>query len=130
MSQPSLQDDNESILFSALVGAAVSVVVSFIPFSPILGGAVAGYLTGSDRDLALKSGALSGVFLSLVGLVIGAIVFLFFSFFAIFAPSEVGLGLLGFAVIGLFVFALTLLYTVGLSALGGYLGAYLHEEFA
>lgn len=132
MSQPSLDNrsDTESILFSALVGTVVSVVLSFIPASPVIGGAVAGYLTGSDRSLGLKSGGLSGVFLSLIGLLLGVVIFAFFGFFALFAPSEVGLGILGFAVIGLFVFGLTLLYTVGLSALGGYVGAVLHEEFA
>ncbi|RDZ63787.1 hypothetical protein C5B90_11705 [Haloferax sp. Atlit-12N] len=129
--ESSLGDDRESLLFSALVGAVASVVLSPLPGSTVLGGAVAGYLTGSDRELGVKSGAVSGLFVSLVGVVLGIVVFGFFSIFAIgVGPRGFGLGILGIAIVALLGLALLLVYTVGLGALGGYLGAYLHEEFA
>ncbi|ELZ90026.1 DUF5518 domain-containing protein [Haloferax sulfurifontis] len=129
--ESALRDDRESLLFSALVGAVASVVLSPLPGSTVLGGAVAGYLTGSDRELGVKSGAVSGLFVSLVGVVLGVVVLGFFSVFAIgVGPRGFGLGVLGIAVVALFFLAVLLVYTVGLGALGGYLGAYLHEEFA
>ncbi|ELZ66131.1 hypothetical protein C5B91_09585 [Haloferax sp. Atlit-10N] len=124
-------DDRESLLFSALVGAVASIVLSPLPGSTVLGGAISGYLTGSDRELGVKSGAVSGLFVSLVGVVLGVVVLGFFSIFAIGVnPRGFGLGILGIAIVALFGLALLLVYTVGLGALGGYLGAYLHEEFA
>ncbi|MFC7131046.1 DUF5518 domain-containing protein [Haloferax chudinovii] len=129
--ESALGDDRESLLFSALVGAVASVVLSPLPGSTVLGGAVAGYLTGSDRELGVKSGAVSGLFVSLIGVVLGVVVLGFFSVFAIgVGPRGFGLGILGIAVVALFGLGALLLYTVGLGALGGYLGAYLHEEFA
>ncbi|KAB1198976.1 hypothetical protein GJR99_12295 [Haloferax sp. MBLA0078] len=126
----SSDDDGESLLFSAIVGAIASVVLSPLPGSTILGGALAGYLTGTDRDVGVKSGALSGLFVSLVAVVLGFVVLVFFSIFAIAVPrAGIGFGLLGFAIFGLVALAVVLFYTVGLGALGGYLGAYLHEEF-
>ncbi|QOS12603.1 DUF5518 domain protein [Haloferax gibbonsii] len=127
----SLGDDRESLLFSALVGAVASIVLSPLPGSTVLGGAISGYLTGSDRELGVKSGAVSGLFVSLVGVVLGVVVLGFFGIFAIgVGPRGFGLGILGIAIVALFGLALLLVYTVGLGALGGYLGAYLHEEFA
>ncbi|WP_416840480.1 DUF5518 domain-containing protein [Haloferax sp. DFSO52] len=127
----STDEDGESLLFSAIVGAIASIVLSPLPGSTILGGALAGYLTGTDRDVGVKSGALSGLFVSLIAVVLGFVVLGFFSIFAIAAPNTgFGLGILGLALIVLVGLAAILLYTVGLGALGGYLGAYLHEEFA
>ncbi|KAB1187574.1 MULTISPECIES: DUF5518 domain-containing protein [Haloferax] len=123
--------EDESLLFSALVGAIASIVLSPLPGSTILGGALAGYLTGTDRDLGVKSGALSGLFVSLVAVLLALVVFGFFSLFAIVGAPRMGIGfgILGFALIGLIGLSFVLLYTVGLGALGGYVGAYLHEEF-
>ncbi|WP_411964404.1 DUF5518 domain-containing protein [Haloferax sp. YSMS24] len=123
-------DDGESLLFSALVGAIASIVLSPLPGSTILGGALAGYLTGTDRGVGTKSGALSGLFVSLVAVLFGFVALAFFSIFAIAGPRGVfGLGILGLVVVVLVGLAVILLYTVGLGALGGYLGAYLREEF-
>ncbi|AHZ23318.1 MULTISPECIES: DUF5518 domain-containing protein [Haloferax] len=128
--ESTLDDNGESLLFSALVGAIASLVLSPVPGSPILGGALAGYLTGTDRTLGTKSGALSGLFMGLVSTLL-AVVFL--GFFGIFvfasAPFDFSLGFLGVATVAIFGLLIGLVYTVGLGALGGYLGAYLNEEF-
>lgn len=47
---------------NALVGGVVTVGTALIvPFSPVLGGAVAGYLEGTDSDAGLKAGTLAGL---------------------------------------------------------------------
>lgn len=94
---------------NAVVGAVVTVVASFVPFSPVLGGGVAGYLSG---DRGARVGALSGV--------VGALpVVVILGFLA------VGLVAAGFAVVAV-VALVTLLFAVAffvaLSALGGFVG--------
>lgn len=112
-------------LLNALVGAVVTVILAFIPFSTVLGGGVAGYLQKGTRNDGLRVGAISG----LIALVP---IFIFGSLFGgLFLFTMLGVGPRG--VIGLgFVFLLVLfvivLYTVALSALGGYLGAYIATE--
>ena len=109
--------DNSYI--NALAGAAVTVVLSFLPFSPLLGGAAAGFLERRDGG---RVGFLAGVFAMLP--MLGAV-----------AAAGALLGLLGFgnvfsATVLLVVAALLVgLYTVGLSTAGGVLGVYLGEEY-
>ncbi|MFB6188622.1 MAG: DUF5518 domain-containing protein [Halapricum sp.] len=111
---------------NAIVGGVVTVVVSAIPFSPVLGGAVSGYLQGTTRTDGARVGAYAG-------LVAAAPIVVLFAFFLIgFAilASELGFVapmLLG--IVGLFVgLLLAVAYLVGLSALGGYLGVALGER--
>jgi len=104
-----------SLVRDAGWGAAVTVVLSVLPFSPLVGGAVAtnrradGYVTG------FGVGALSGI--------VAAVPLL-----ALFVPALAVVGLLGYGippsspgydVFIAIVFGLFGLYTVGLSALGG-----------
>jgi hypothetical protein len=115
--------------FNALIGAVVTVVTSFTVISPILGGAVAGYL--NQRD-GLRAGGLSGVIASipLLGIIflIGSI-FVFLPFAGPDMMSGPGMmfGLAG-VLVAVFVFFVVLLYGVALGALGGAIGQYLHEE--
>lgn len=107
---------------NALVGAAVAVVFSFIPFSPLAGGAVAGYLEGRDGG---RIGFITGVFTSLplflVLLVGGTAVAAFLGF----GIPKAGGVILAAIIVVLFL----LVYTVALSVVGGVVGVYLAEEF-
>lgn len=102
----------------ALVGGLVSVLLSFTAVSPFLGGTVAGYL---ERRNGLRVGALAGV----VAAIPLAVVFLLFAGFVLGvagAPAEMGVVLVGFLLFAV-------VYTVVLSAAGGWVGVWLFEEY-
>ncbi|TSD13711.1 hypothetical protein DP107_11120 [Haloglomus irregulare] len=119
-------------LLNALAGAAVTIVLSFTGFSALLGGAVAGYLQEQGRGDGARVGAISGAIATL------PFVLLVFAFGAfglmggmmmgrVGGPGAVGAGF-GVLAFGL-VLLLVLAWNVGLSALGGYLGVYVGQEF-
>lgn len=127
-------ENRPNTLVNALVGGVAATVLGFLPFSPALGGVLAGYLQGPDTGDGLRVGALAGV-VALVPLVLVA--FLFGGMMLAFVPFGMGMGMnpwVGgvFGVFGgvvfLFVLLFGLVYTVGLAALGGVLGAYLNRE--
>lgn len=112
----------------ALIGAVVGVVLSFLPFSTLLGGIASGFLEGPEETDGALAGALAGLIMFVpIGLIA----------FAVFAFLGFGVGVGGLPVGGFFFFlvflgfavATMLVYTVGLGALGGYLGAYLAREY-
>jgi hypothetical protein len=111
---------------NAIVGAVVTVLVSFVPFSPVLGGAVAGYLEGGSRTQGARAGGLSGAVASLP-------IVLLFAFLIgglVVAAAEISFGFgAGFVAL---ILAISLLFAVAymvlLSALGGYIGVYLSDE--
>jgi len=110
-------------LLNALIGAVVTVVLSFTGLSPILGGAVAGYLQRASRRSGATVGALSSA--------IASVPFLIFA--VLFVPvvfGGIGGGIPGgpeLLVIVFTTFPVVLAWTIGLGALGGYLGTYLRE---
>ncbi len=128
-----------STVVNALVGAAVTVVLAFVPFTPVLGGAVAGYLQGGDAADGLRVGALSGFIATLPLVLVFVLVGTVFAFVgaAVAVGSVLPLGTLGVDAGGLVavVVALVLLaflvsmgYLVALSALGGAVGAYVRGD--
>ena len=115
---------------NALIGAVVTVLTTFTGLAPLLGGAVAGYLNRRD---GVKVGALSGVIASvpvlIVAFVLGSM-FAFMPFMGNTMGAGPGPGFAGAMGIVAITFGLgfVLAYTVGLGALGGYLGEYLYRE--
>lgn len=116
---------SDSLLY-ALIGAVVTVVLSFIPFSPVLGGGVAAYLHDADATDGVRIGAVSGGIASVPLLLFGLF------FLLVVGVFTMGGGGMAFGIRGLFfvlvVGVVAVAYTVGLSALGGYLGSYLVES--
>jgi hypothetical protein len=111
---------------NALVGAVVTVLTSFTGLAPVVGGAVAGYLNRRD---GVKVGAISGAIATIPLLFIFFLVGSFLAFVPVMgggprAGFGAGLGI----VVLVFVFGLLLVYSVGLGALGGYVGEYLYTE--
>ena len=117
-------------LVNALVGALVTIFTTpVLPFAPIIGGVVCGYLQGTDTEDGLKVGALSGLIaivpLLLVFFLLGN---LFLVLFALTGESVVALlGGIGALLAVLFLLSV-LVYVVLLSALGGWVGSYLKAE--
>lgn len=112
-------------LLNALIGGVVGVVLSFIPFSTVLGGAVAGYFEGGDRLSGAKVGAIAGLIVFAPLVLVGLAVLVFVP---VTAP-DAGVGVqLALWVSLLVIVVLVAIYTVGLSALGGILGVYVKKE--
>lgn len=124
-------------LVHALVGAAVMVFLSWIPFVPVVGGGIAGYLEGdqpsekrSASSRGLRVGALAGGIATIPAIIVGFLAgsFLFASWFGVGmmggmdAGPAFGVPFLGFLVFA-FVFVGIVVYHVALGALGGWLGA-------
>lgn len=115
-----------SFWVSALLGAVVSVVTSFVPLSPVVGGGVAGYLYAGSRNDGLRVGAVSGAIAAVPVVLLVALVFGGLGFVTVvedaLRTAALFVGLL--LVVTLLVVALS----AGLSAVGGYLGVYVREE--
>lgn len=111
----------------AIAGAVVATLVSFIPGSTVIGGAVSGFLEGPDARQATITGAVAGLIVFLPAVAIGIFVFAFLGF-GFVAGGEVvfGMGVMFFV---LLLGVAALVYTVGLAALGGYLGAILARDY-
>jgi hypothetical protein len=118
-------------LLNAAIGAVVTVVLSFIGVSPVLGGGVAGYLQQSTRKAGAKVGALSGALASIPFLLVVVFGLLFLIPVGVSGGMGGMVGLPGgveLVIIFLVILPLTLAWNVGLGALGGYLGTYIYEE--
>jgi hypothetical protein len=109
-------------LINAVIGGIASIVLSIIPLSPLMCGALAGYPEGGDRGIGVYAG------------VVAAIPFTLFLFLAVatfgillaIPPSSGGGAFLVFiflaAVVGI------ALYTVAFSAIGGWIGNYVKDD--
>lgn len=112
----------------AVIGAIVGVVLSFLPFSTVLGGAASGFLEGRDARRGTVSGALAGAIMTVP---IAGVLFLFLGLFG-FGAALSGFPVEGFALVLFFVLAFgvaTCLYTIGGAAVGGFVGSMLAAEY-
>jgi hypothetical protein len=110
-------------LLNAVIGAVASIVLSFLPFGIVLGGAVAGYLQGAAKDY--REGAMVGALAGLLALL--PVAGLLFVIGGAIGFVSLELGALSFVVM-LFVLFGSAVYFVGGGALGGAIGAYLIDE--
>jgi hypothetical protein len=115
-------------LINAIIGGIASVVLSFIPFSPLFGGGLAAYLQGGTRNDGLKVGAYSGIVAGLPIAAIGGLFVILFGFGAVGAGGEAAGGFVIFILLVLAGLAASLAYTVILGAAGGFLGNYVKYE--
>lgn len=106
----------DSRVLNAVIGAVVTLVLSFTGFSPIVGGGVAAWLQEGDKSESIRVGALSGVFALL------PILMIFIG----------GIGLYTGITVAIFAFVVGIVFAavfiVGLSSLGGYLVYYLLKD--
>lgn len=111
---------------NALVGGVFSILFGFVPFSPLFGGFVAGYLQEGDRNAALRTGAFAGLVALAPLVLVGGL-------FALLATTGIAIGQPRLSVVFMLVVLvaamLSIVYTVGLSAAGGYLGAIVAEDY-
>lgn len=116
------EDGSSGFLLNAVFGAAVTAITTpFVPFAPLLGGVLSGYLDAGSTESGAKIGAVSGA-IALVPLLIIVPLLLFVLFLdPVFAAGV----LLVIGVVAVFLVA----YTIGLGALGGILGVYIKQEF-
>jgi hypothetical protein len=112
-------------LKNAAIGAVVTIIFSFTGFSALLGGGVAGYLQKVPPKRGAKTGAISG------GIAVVPILLVLGLGFGLFLlqPSALGVpGGIELAIILLVMFPLLFAWIIGLSAVGGYVGAYLYSN--
>jgi len=112
-------------LLNAVIGGIASIVLSFVPFSPVLGGAVAGYLHGGDRGAGIRIGVYAGV---VAAVPLALLLFVAVAIFGVFAMGGRPGG--GAILVVFFLFAAVVVagIIVGLSALGGWVGNYVRYD--
>lgn len=110
----------------AVLGAVTTVVLSFIPVSPAVGGALAGYLERNESDRTVSVGALAGLLPTLP--LCSTLLFVFVGLLSgLFAIGQAGNAI----VVGtIMLLSVGLVATVGagLGALGGYVGGRLADR--
>ncbi len=111
---------------NAAIGAVITIVFSFTGFSPLLGGGVAGYLHGGSRKRGAKVGAISGALAMIPAFLLMG--FIATAFMAYATPNAMMPGGLELLIIFGMMLPIMFLWVIGLSAVGGYLGAYLSSK--
>lgn len=102
---------------NAIFGAMVTIVASFVPFSPVIGGGVSGYLNRGSGSSAVRTGGLAGLFATIPVITVFAVV--------IWSLLGSATGLTAIVVATLaFSLIISVAYMVGLSILGAYLGTH------
>lgn len=110
-----------STAINVLIGVAAGIILSFIPLSPMLGGGVASYFESGKPATGLKIGAIVGAILLIPFVLIGLVLLMLLGFGTTGAP-------IAFGIMAFFLLMIGAVYTIGLSAAGGYLGIYLKDE--
>lgn len=101
-----------------VVGAVVTLITSFVPFSPLIGGIAAGYLSRGDPWRGARVGIVVGVLVAVPVIVFGGVL----------AYGYTEAGLLWASLIVVFSAVLSAIMTLVFAAAGGYVGGYLRTE--
>ena len=111
-------------LRNAAIGAVVTILLSFTGFSALLGGGLTGYLQAVPPKRGARIGAISG------GIAVIPILLLLVLGFLLYLGQPSALGIPGAMelVIILIMFPVLFAWIIGLSAVGGYAGAYLYTN--
>ncbi|MFC7116410.1 DUF5518 domain-containing protein [Natronoarchaeum sp. GCM10025703] len=122
-----LPDDESagSYLSSAVLGALVTGILSFLPFSPVFGGGAAGYLERYGSGRTVSAGALSG-FLAIIPALVILVFVTIGLYIGLAAVQYSGLGIVAGAAM-LFGVLFTGAYGTAFGALGGFAGGRLAE---
>jgi hypothetical protein len=112
-----------STLALAVVGALVAVLTAFLPGSPIIGGALAGWLHRETPRQGATIGALAGLLFALPAVLFATLFVGIFLGASLFGAMPTAFGLILFIVFGA-----GLAYTAGLGAVGGYLGVVAYQR--
>jgi len=112
--------DRDSALVSVGLGAAVTVALSFVPFSSLLGGAVAASHREGGYGRGVGVGTAAGVAAAVPLGILFVSAFAIVEYLGFGVPSSSPAYDLYLVIVAL----LFVLYTVGLSALGGLVGVW------
>lgn len=116
-------------LRNAAIGAAVTVLVSFLGVSSVVGGGVAGYLQRESRERGATVGAISGALATIPLALVVAVIVVVVLAGPVFGGGPGATGGLGVVLVLAVVISLFLVWNVVLGAIGGYLGVYVREEY-
>jgi len=116
---PDAGSDGSAPVRYGLVGGAVAVLLSVLPFSTAIGGAVAGYLTGEDRRAGTGAGLIAGLVAFVPYTIAGSLVVLSAN------VTVPGIALVPEVVVPV-VIGWAIVYVLALSALGGLVGSYVN----
>lgn len=116
--------NRDSALVAVAVGATITVALSFVPFSSVLGGVAAASRREGGYGWGLGVGTAAGVAAALPLGILFAAAFALVAFLGLGVPPSAPAYDLYLAIVAL----LFLLYTVGLSALGGVVGVWIREN--
>ena len=116
--------NRDSALVAVGVGAAVTVAFSFVPFSSVLGGAAAGARREGGYGWGLAAGTATGVTAAIPLGILFAAAFAIVAYLGFGVPPSSPAYDLYLAIVAL----LFLLYTLGLSALGGVVGVWIRAN--
>lgn len=109
-------------MLSAVVGGLATILLGFVPLSPLIGGGLAGYLRGGPRGGGLKIGAAAG-FVAAVPTFVALVVL---SLFVVAGPG--GSSAVRFLLLVFLGLGFVAVYVVGLSIAGGYLGVAVRQR--
>jgi hypothetical protein len=113
-------------LINAIIGAIVSVVLSFTGVGIILGGVAAGYLQNRGKGAGVKVGGLSGLIAAIPAFLVITLAFGSLSLFSLGAGGSGAF--FGFGFLALVVLIFVAIVFVGMGALGGLVGGVLADN--